>query len=110
MKDKCNGCISMYNGKCIEDICLDKPRKERLMKKIESGVPIPDAKRVAQYSYVEHMKVNDSVFYPNDEIHSRYKSVENIRNGVRMHCKLKGLSYKFTTRMLDDGLRIWRII
>lgn len=69
---------------------------------IESGIPIPDGSQKSSISArIRSMKVGDSFKFP---ITQR----SNV-SGVISHVKKAGLSFRFTTRKIDDSTcRIWR--
>lgn len=84
------------------------------MFKVEAGIPIPPAKHEGEptrgdtrhYIYpFEHMRVGDSFIVPWDG--EDREAVSNRTNNAtcRSH---SGTGKAYTTRRLEDGIRVWR--
>lgn len=65
---------------------------------IQTGIPIPQDR--ASYPF-RHMKVGQSVLVTGDD-----REIFNARRAVSFWSKRNGP--KFTSRLVDGGLRIWR--
>lgn len=67
--------------------------------KIEKGVPIPPKMRVPRKAIFHQMEVGDSVFMPGKKRNPLAYTV-HIR-------RTRG--WKFTSRKVEGGVRIWRV-
>jgi hypothetical protein len=65
---------------------------------IEKNIPIP-SKKTSKYGFSQ-MEVGDSVFIAG-------KVISNVSGGYQYLIKNKG--WKFTARIVEGGVRIWRI-
>lgn len=71
------------------------------MIEIEKGVPLPSDERgrAAKYPWAE-MEIGDSFFLKDGSSSSISGAASNAG---------KRLGFKFSTREMDDGVRVWRI-
>lgn len=70
------------------------------MFKIERGIPLPPASKARKYSFDE-MEVGDSVFFEDVSLRRKFY------NAAKAMGKRHG--YKFSSRKVDGGFRIWRV-
>ena len=74
--------------------------------KIENNIPIP--KKIANYPIkynFKNMKVGDSIFF--NRMNNKKRC--SVFNSAKYFCKVRKLNWKFTTRTVEGGIRIWRI-
>ena len=69
--------------------------------KIEKNVPLPAKRGKGLFGIVRSMECGDSVFVEN----GKQKTVSATG---RVATKITG--HKFTTRMVEGGVRIWRVL
>ena len=70
---------------------------------IEKGIPIPETKKgKTKYEFLLSMEVGDSVLL-NIKQSSIQSSISILR---KRNPKFK--SFKFTTRIVEGGIRVWR--
>lgn len=75
--------------------------------RIEKGIPIPmKVGRTPIYPFVE-MEVDDSVFIP-IEPYTRSKH-SMIANAARNAGRHRTPYWKYTTRIVEGGMRVWRV-
>lgn len=78
------------------------------MHTIESGIPIPSDTRTRGpervYPFAD-MQVGQSIFVEGDK---KSESVKNARSAASAYAR-RYESHSFTTRYMENGLRIWRI-
>lgn len=82
---------------------------------IEKGVPIPPTISVSErYPYAK-MEVGDSFFAPETTLTAHGKPLKlsglasmTSRKGTEM-TKALGKTYKFITRKVEGGFRVWRV-
>lgn len=71
--------------------------------KIEKNIKMPDRKHGKFFDTLRKMEVGDSILLPPVTKRLRANIGSNIKN------KLYEEGYKFATRNMSDGLRIWRV-
>lgn len=80
---------------------------------IETGIPIPDPNARKRVYPFPDMKVNDSFIVvvpaePTDTFLARRKRKQAfLAERARRHGD--GTGHRFTTRQVEDGVRVWRI-
>lgn len=78
---------------------------------IEHGIPLPreNRGRTAKYPFLA-MKTGDSIFIAQDDagddLTKRRMNLVMNANGM---AKRNGMKMKFTARVVDGGVRVWRI-
>ncbi len=77
---------------------------------IEKGIPLEPKKVIQQRRFpLELMEVEDSFLYPIEDGDEFYSIEANcVRAAVWRYAKSTGR--QFTSRKVDGGLRIWRIL
>jgi hypothetical protein len=72
--------------------------------KVDKGIPIPEPAQGqrSRYPWAE-LKVGDSFFAPK----STTASAASFRSGIAKHAKQRGM--KFTARLVEGGVRVWRV-
>lgn len=78
--------------------------------KIESGVPMPDKNhRSAIYPFAQ-MKVGDSFLYSDVYSQRLQMRAYSAARNWKSHSNIEGVKdWVFTTRKVDNTIRIWRI-
>ncbi len=76
----------------------DLPGKIVRFYTVEKSIPIPSKKssRTQFYDLVKTMEIGDSILAPNE------------RNGIKYNME-RASGFKFTQRVVPEGIRIWRI-
>ena len=75
------------------------------MLEIEHAIPIPESGRKPGNNWtevVQKMEIGDSVLVSNAK-------AQNVAATFRTAALRSGFDYKFTTRKIDGGVRIWRV-
>lgn len=70
---------------------------------IEQGIPIPEPVHRSKYPLAE-MGIGESFFVPGQG----YELHRKIQNAVQSFQRRDSHGRKFTTRLLPDGVRVWR--
>ena len=74
--------------------------------KIEKGVPMPRPRRKREYPW-EQMEVGDS-FLLSCKSEDAAKVANRARSAADSFAKKRGLSWRFSFRHVEGGIRIWR--
>lgn len=83
---------------------------KKLEIKIDSNIPMPMKKRRGFNSYPFHeMKVGDSFFVPLKEGKKQHSLICQISTSARLYSMASGKGWRFTTRSVEGGCRVWRV-
>jgi len=74
--------------------------------KVDKDIPIPPSRGGPGILNLKGMKVGDSFFIADN---GQRALQANAGNRARSWCAFKGMKWKFTTRKVEGGVRVWRI-
>jgi len=78
--------------------------------KIEKGIPVPERKGKSFLYPFEKMEVGDSFIFSNTYSRSIHSYASNAARNWKNHSPIKGVKdWFFTTRKIDNSIRIWRV-
>lgn len=78
--------------------------------KIEKNIPIPKGigRRVKDYPFADMVKGDSFLIKVQQRTKRKFKA-RNLTQSAVNFCRINNKNWKFSYRITDDGVRIWRI-
>ena len=78
--------------------------------KIEKNVPVPQFGMSKYNSYpIANMKPKESFFIKEPDRNAARGKVQLVRMAIAQFVRRKQPNWKFTARLVDGGVRVWRV-